>query len=331
MKDAWLPRTLKSNPSTPLDYRVAIGPSSFAEEDSTPLRLLHDAGVDVVPNLRRCRLTESEIIEQLRGADGLIAGLEPLNRRVLESARSNLKAIARVGIGMANVDADAAREFGIRVSNTPDAPTEAVAEMTLCALLCLVRNLESANRALHAGEWPKSVGRSLAELNILVVGYGRIGRKVARLLSSLGAHVLVQDPLLSADADVAPCRRVTLDEGLSAADVITLHAGGADVILGSTELAKVCPGVILLNSARGELVDETALVGALESGIVGKAWFDAFWQEPYTGPLKRFPQVLLTPHASTYTRRCRLLMETEAVRNLLRDLESAAPAASHPR
>ena len=118
-----------------MSLRVAIGPSSFAEEDSTPLRLLEAAGVEVVPNRWKRRLTEAEIIEHLQDVDGLIAGLEPLNRKVLQSARPRLRALARVGIGMANVDQDAARELGIRVSSTPDGPTEAVAEMTLAALL----------------------------------------------------------------------------------------------------------------------------------------------------------------------------------------------------
>lgn len=300
--------------------RVAIGPSSFAAEDSAPLQLLAEAGVEVVPNPFRRRLTEPEIIAHLQNVDGLLAGLEPLNRRVLESARGRLRALARVGIGMANVDQVAAREFGVRVSNTPDGPTEAVTEMTLAALLCLCRDLEAANRGMHAGEWPKQVGRSLAELTVLILGYGRIGRRVATVLGSLGARILVADPHVAADAVAAPAQRVSLADGLAQADVVSLHAGGEQVILGEAEFVAAKRGLILLNSARGELVDEGALVRALQSGQVGKAWFDAFWREPYDGPLRQFPQVLLTPHSATYTRRCRLGMETEAVRNLLRDL-----------
>lgn len=308
--------------------RVAIGPSSFAAEDGRPLRLLEAAGVDVVPNPFRRRLTEAEIIEHLRGIDGLLAGLEPLNRRVLDSARGRLRAVARVGISMANVDQAAAREFGIQVSSTPDGPTEAVAEMTLAALLCLVRDLESANRGMHAGEWPKSIGRGLGELTVLVVGFGRIGRRVASLLAGFGCRLLVADPYLARDAEVAPGTRVELAEGLAAADVVTLHAAGEAVVLGDAEFALARPGMILLNSARGELVDEASLTRALTTGKVGKAWFDAFWREPYDGPLRGFPQVLLTPHSATYTRRCRLGMESEAVVNLLRDLGVTSSAAA---
>ncbi|MBL9138393.1 MAG: hypothetical protein JNK85_21170 [Verrucomicrobiales bacterium] len=302
--------------------RIGIGASSFAQEDPAPLRLLEAAGVTVVPNPYRRRMTEPEIMGYLVGdrLDGLLAGLEPLNRRVLEAARGSLKALARIGIGMANVDQEAAREMGIKVSSTPDGPTEAVAEATLAALLCLLRNLEPMNRALHQGEWPKSIGRSLAETTVLVVGFGRIGRRVAATLSSLGARILVCDPHLPADADGGGFPTVTLEQGLSVADAVTLHANGEKVILGREELARLPQGALILNSARGGLVDETALVEALESGRVGKAWLDAFWEEPYRGPLLKYPQVLLTPHAATYTRRCRLSMETEAARNLLRDL-----------
>jgi D-3-phosphoglycerate dehydrogenase len=299
--------------------KIIIGASSFAAEDKTPLKLLEKAGVEVLSNPVKRRWNEEETIQFLKGADGLLAGLEPLNRKVLETTRPNLKAIARIGIGITNVDVPACREFGIKFSFTPDAPTEAVAEMTLAALLCLAREIEPMNRAMHAAQWPKTISRSLKELTVLIVGYGRIGRAVAAQLAALGCSILVSDPFLAADA-VCLFPKVSLVEGLSKADVVSLHAGGKQPLLGEAEFATSRSGLIVLNSARGELVDETALIRALESGKVGKAWFDAFWQEPYTGPLLKFEQVLLTPHACTYTRRCRLTMETEAVKNLLRDL-----------
>lgn len=301
--------------------RIGIGASTFAQEDQAPLELLRRAGVSVVSNPTGKRLTETEITAFLLGEklDGLLAGLEPLNRRVLEAARPNLKAVARIGIGITNVDVAACQEFGIQFSFTPDGPTEAVVELTLAALLSLTRELGPMNRALHAGKWPKLISRSLRELTVLIVGHGRIGRAVAAQLAALGSSILVCDPFL---APTAGCEfpLVTLTEGLALADVVSLHASGDQPLLGEAELATAKPGLIVLNSARGELVDEAALVRALESGRVGKAWFDAFWQEPYTGPLLKFEQVLLTPHACTYTRRCRRSMETEAVNNILRDL-----------
>jgi len=299
---------------------VAIGPSSFADEDSSPLELLQAAGVTVKPNPFKRRLNETEIIDHLRGVDGLIAGLEPLNRKVIAGAAPRLRAIARVGIGVANVDFDAARGYNVAVSSTPEGPINAVAEMCLAALLCIGRTLIPANDALHNGAWTKSIGFGLAGTRVLLVGYGRIGRRVAELLRAFGAEILVADPNVDPPSLLHGERLVELHEGLHEADVISLHASGEDCLLGRDQFALMRKGVVLLNSARGGLVAEDALIVALENGTVAATWFDAFWKEPYTGPLTRYPQALLTPHISTYTRQCRRDMETAAVKNLLRDL-----------
>jgi len=300
--------------------RVAIGPSSFAAEDTTPLKMLEKAGCEVVPNPFGRRLTEDEIIAHLEGIDGLVAGLEPLNAKVIASA-PQLKVIARVGIGVTNVDFDAAAEHDVKVSNTPDGPVDAVAEMTLAALLAICRRVVPSNAALHAGEWTKLIGTGLRGAQILLIGYGRIGRRVGELLRAFGAELTVYDPFLDATADLGDATRASdLDAALGESDVISLHASGETAVLTADAFGRMRDGVILLNSARGELVDEAALVAALESGKVGGAWFDAFWEEPYSGPLTEFDQVLLTPHVGTYTRQCRLGMESAAVTNLLNDL-----------
>jgi D-3-phosphoglycerate dehydrogenase len=192
--------------------------------------------------------------------------------------------------------------------------------MTLAAMLALLRRLPEMNARLHKGEWPKTIGGSVVDLPVLLVGYGRIGRRVGTLLRAFGARVLVADPLVTAGDLVDGETLVGLDEGLGGAAVVSLHAAGEGCILGAMEIAKMRDGALLLNSARGGLVDEAALVAALESGKIAGGWFDAFWAEPYKGPLLKFEQMLLTPHAGTYTEQCRLSMETAAVENLLRDL-----------
>ena len=309
-----------------MTVRVAIGSSSFAAEDDSPLEMLRAAGCDVALNPYGRRLDEAETIAHLAKADGLVAGLEPLTKRVIASA-PQLKAIARVGIGMTNVDLDAARELGVKVSNTPDEPTQAVAEMTMAALLALCRPMAAMNAALHAGDWRKLMGTGLAGTPVLIIGFGRIGRRVAALLDAFRAVVYVHDPYVEADAFPAYAHRAdSLAGGLAAARIVTLHASGADCLLDAAAFDAMQDGTRLLNSARGELVDEEALIAALDSGRVAGAWFDAFWTEPYAGPLCGYEQVLLTPHVSTYTRECRLAMETAAARNLLRDLGMAPPA-----
>ncbi len=321
-----LPRDIVGEAVAVSKVRVAWSPSSFAVEDGEPIRVLGEAGLEIVPNPHGRRLTEDEIIAHLDGVDGLIAGLEPLTERVLRSAR-RLRAIARVGIGVDNVDRNAAAALGIAVSNTPDGPTDAVAELTVGAALAVTRGVIEANAELHAGRWKKAISNGVRGSTVLVVGYGRIGRAVARLFSALGAHVCAVDPFLSPEAFDA-VERATLEDGLRRADIVSLHGAGREKILGDEEFSQMRHGVVLLNSARAELVDEEALFDALDVGKVSGAWFDVFWEEPYTGRLTEYPQVVLTPHIGTYTGACRRNMEMSAVRNLLRDLAGAGVLTS---
>ncbi len=289
--------------------------------------MLKAAGLEIIPNPHRRKLTEAEIIGLLDGVDGLLAGLEPLNQRVLSSARS-LKALARVGIGMDNVDQAAASALGIRVSNTPEGPTDAVAELTVTALLAILRELVPANAQVHAGQWKKTIGTGLAGTRVLLVGFGRIGQRVAELLLPFRADLAACDPALAAQSMSAGIRSMSLNEGLAWADVISLHVAGAGCILGPDQFQLMRQGAMLLNSARGGLVHEPALIDALKSGRIRGAWFDVFPEEPYKGDLAQFSQVLLTPHVGTYTRQCRSDMETAAVRNLLRDLALSRQSAT---
>ena len=293
--------------------KIAIGASSFSESSPKPLAMLEEKGLTVFPNPYGRRLTEDEIIEHLKDADGLLAGLEPLTERVFQQS-PKLKAIARIGIGMDNVDQEAAKRHGIKVSNTPDGPTDAVAEMTLTALLALNHHLVDSNADVHNGVWKKRMGASIRGQKVFVIGMGRIGKKVAALLGSLGAEILAYDKY---DEKVSNC---TLEDGLRSADAVTLHVSGNDEVLGAKELDWMKPGAILLNSARGKVVNEDALYERLQDGRVGGFWGDALWQEPYEGKIRECKNALLTPHICTYTADCRESMETDAVRNLLRDL-----------
>jgi D-3-phosphoglycerate dehydrogenase len=221
---------------------------------------------------------------------------------------------------MDNVDIESATKLKIKVSNTPEGPTEAVAELCLTALLSIQRQLIPHNKDMHHQVWQKRIGQGIKGTNVLLIGYGRIGRRFGDLLRFLGAEIFVSDPYLKLENLRHGENLVSLEKGLSEVQIISLHASGKDTILGKKEFEKMNKDVVLLNSARGELVDEVAVIKALETGTVKAAWFDVFWTEPYIGRLTQFQQVLLTPHASTLTRQCRRSMEEAAVRNLIRDL-----------
>jgi len=281
---------------------------------------LESKRIEVIPNPYGRRFTREEIKALVQtDVDGILAGLEPFDEDVLQNA-TQLKAIARVGIGIDNIDIPYAEANGIKISNTPEGPTEAVAEMTLTAALALVRDLIGRNEALHNKEWPKHVGLGLKDLPVLFIGYGRIGRFSADLFRALGAKILVYDPYLDEDSLLCGERIVDLEEGLKKSRMVSLHSAGEDQILGMSEINLLQDGSFLLNSARGGLVSEDAVCDALDSGKLAGVWFDAFGEEPYTGRLCDYPQALLTPHASTYTEQCRLSMEMQAAANLIRDL-----------
>ena len=299
--------------------KILIGPSSFAELDCAPLERLKSAGYVVVENHFRRKLSKKELLDLL-GDDviGLIAGLETLDREVLEI--SKIQVISRVGAGLSNVDMEAARDLGIRVYNTPDAPTNAVAELTIGAVLCLLRMFSQMDRALHDREWRKKIGSQLQGKTVAIIGFGRIGRRVAELLFPFDVIILIVDPYVDEGA-CAGYRKVSLQAALSEADIVTLHCSGHECIIDDKEFTLLKKGSYLLNAARGGVISETALIKALEDGIVAGAWLDTFEHEPYNGPLCSYRNVILTPHVGSYTAECRSKMEGEAVENLLKALE----------
>lgn len=294
--------------------KILLGPSTFAATDKSPLQKLLNAGFEVIDNPFKRKLTKNELFNLLSSdVIGLIAGLETLDREVMQKSR--LKVISRCGSGMSNVDVKAADELGIAVRSTPMGPVESVAELTLAAILNVLRQVSLMDRDLHRGEWNKKNGFLLQGKTVSVVGYGRIGRRLVELLQPFGVTILVVDPFVKAATCSYPV--LSLSEALPRSDLVILHASGEECLLGPSELALMKKGSFLFNPARGSLVDEGALVKALESKHIAGVWFDAFAEEPYQGPLTKFDQALLTPHVGSYTAECRLQMETEAVDNLL--------------
>lgn len=296
---------------------ILIGPSSFAAVDSTPKSRLTESGCSVIDNPYKRKLTKNELITLLsEGVTGLIAGLEPLDGEVL--GRSCLKVISRCGSGMSNVDTVAAEKLGIKVFSTPFGPTNAVAELTIACLLSLLREIPQITNSMHMRKWDKRTGFELRGKMVAIIGYGRIGRKVGELLSAFGAEVVAIDP--EYDGRCANVKKMELREALPKADIITIHCSGNELLLGEEEFKAIKQGVFVLNAARGELVDESALAVALDSGKVAGAWLDTYSEEPYRGPLCDYSKVILTPHIGSYTAECRIAMETEAVENLLKGL-----------
>ena len=289
--------------------RILIGPSSFAELDKMPLMRLKMAGYETVLNPYRRKLKKEELLDILdTDIVGIIAGLESLDREVLK--KGNIKVISRVGAGLSNVDLEAACEFGVKVFNTPDATTNAVAELAIGAMLSLLRMIPQMSQALHLRQWKKQIGVQLEGKTVVIIGFGRIGRRVAHLLDPFGVRILVVDPFLD-ENDLIAYQKTTLPEALPVADIVTIHSSGEDCLLGEEEFLLMKKGAYLLNVARGNLISESALIKSLEKGTLAGAWLDTFAEEPYEGPLCDWDNVILTPHVGSYTADCRSRMENK--------------------
>lgn len=275
------------------------------------------AGHDVVVNTTGRRPDRGEVQALLAdGADGTIAGLEPYDADVL-AGTAGLRAVSRIGTGVDNVDLDAAELLGISVLRTPEAPTSAVAELTVGLMLAGLRDLVGHHHRVVEGAWQRGTGGLLEGRTVGLVGAGRIARAVAARLVPFGARVQAHDPYV--DPADAPFPLVGFEELLRTSDIVSLHVPAqpdGERLLDATAIALMRPGAMLINTARGGLVDEDALADALGTGAVGFAGLDAFEVEPYEGPLRESPHVLLTPHIGSATAETRTIMEREAAANL---------------
>ena len=300
--------------------KVLITTSSFSLGNFAQAKSLHDAGISIEVNPHGRRLSEDEVAE-LVATDviAILAGLEPLTDRVLSNAKS-LRVIARCGTGLDSVDLQAASRLGIDVFNTPDAPTQAVAELTIAHMLNSLRHISTTDSNMRSGKWTPTMGSLLATKTVGLIGVGRIGSAVAKLAQAFGARVIGFDPVVSSHNSV---ELLSLDEVLNQADIVSFHVPINDQthhILNANTISRMKPGSIVINVSRGGLIDESALHDALKSQHLSGAALDCFEDEPYSGPLLQIPGVHVTAHMGSYARETRDLMEVEASTNLVNGL-----------
>jgi phosphoglycerate dehydrogenase-like enzyme len=283
--------------------RILVTPIEVVYQQGACQEVLQQAGFEIVYPPRGVRLYEPDLlIDHLVGVDGMIAGMEPLSRRVLES--SKLRAVARMGVGYDAIDVQAATERGVAVTISPGTNQVSVAEHTLALLLGVMRGFPQRDQAVRTGQWGRKLLPRLAGRTIGLVGLGRIGKAVVPRAQALELNVIAHDPL--ADRDFAARAGVplcSLDELLAAADIVSLHlpcTPQTTRLIDRKALAKMRQGAILINTARGGLVDEEALADALTSGHLGGAGLDAFVVEPLptTSRLLTCENVLLSPHTA---------------------------------
>lgn len=283
-------------------------------------------GVELVPATVTQVLSQDELCALLPEFDGWIIGDDPATRRVFEAGKAGrLKAAVKWGIGVDNVDFAACKDLGIPIINTPNMFGGEVADVAVGYMIGLARQLFLTDRGIRAGGWPKPAGISLAGKRVALVGFGDIGRSVARRLLAFDMGVVAYDPGVEGDGGLPGVERAAWPERIGEADFIVftcaLTAGNRHM-LDAKVLAGAKSGANVVNVARGPLIDEQALVAALQSGQVGAAALDVFEEEPLPGdsPLRDMPQCIFGSHNGSNTKDAVRRASHEAMDKLFRFL-----------
>jgi D-3-phosphoglycerate dehydrogenase len=309
-----------------ISWRVLITcPQLLRTIDEHRQRLDKDGVELLLPDVIQ-QLSEDELMRLLPGVDGIVVGDDPLTRRVLESA-DRLRVISKWGVGIDNIDTSAASELGMTVTNTPGMFGDEVADVVTGYLVMLARHLHTIDREVRAGTWAKPEGSSLAGRTLGIVGLGHIGRAVGKRARAMGMRVIGTDV---AQASVEAARQADIEATdvatvLREADVLSLNCPLTTEnrhMLNATSLASMKHGAWIINTARGGLVDEGALVAALGSGQVAAAALDVFETEPLpdSSPLRAFDQVILGAHNASNTAEAVTRTSVAALDNLLSHL-----------
>jgi D-3-phosphoglycerate dehydrogenase len=295
---------------------------------------LSEAGLELIRAAHdvdyRAGMPRDELLGCLGDYDALVVRSQTRVDAEAIAAGSGLKVIGRAGVGVDNIDVEAAAAAGITVVNAPDSSTVAVAEHTIGLMLALARRITVGDASLRAGEWRRSelAGIELSGRTLGILGLGRIGLAVAARASALGMRLLGNDPYVSSDT---PAERgveiVAMDELLRRADVVTLHLPLTDAtrgLIGPSQIGLMKKGALLLNVARGGVVDESALAEALRDGRLGGAAVDVFEREPPVGsPLLDAPNTVLTPHLGASTAEAQARVSVEVAQRVLEALARA--------
>lgn len=307
--------------------RIFVSTAPFGAIDTTPRSELESTGWEVRYNELGRKLTPQEVASLAKDCDGLIAGTEDL--APLLEANPELRMIARVGIGLDSVPLGACRTKGIALSYTPDAVTLAVVELTVGLMISASRFVGQVDRAIRAERWIRPQGKRIGDSVVGLIGYGRIGSRVAKALSGLRPRGLLVADILDKRDELSDfvvttglvAEQVSTKELLARADIVSLHVPLTRLtrgMLGSPEISAMKKDAVLINTSRGGVVSEAALLDAMREGHLSGAAIDVFEQEPYTGPLSQLDNVILTSHLGSCSVDCRARMETEAAREMIR-------------
>jgi len=302
--------------------KILVTPTSLKpDSEGHAMKKLHAFASSLVFNPTGKPLTEDELIPLLSGCDGCVAGLDFFTAKVIEST-DNLKVISRYGSGVDRVDLAAAKAKNIAVCNTPNANTQAVADLTIALLLCLARKIPVLDKKTREGQWPRSTGIELFGKTIGILGLGAIGKAVAHRASGFSMRILAYDPFMNIEyAESNGIVSAGFDTVIQEADFLCLHLPLTDEtrnIISADVMKAMKKDAIIVNTARGGLIDEAAAYDHLVSGDLGGLGLDVFETEPpQESPLFKLENVVLTPHIAAHTAEATAAMADMSVQNLI--------------
>ena len=304
--------------------KVLITTVPFGNKNQLPINLLKRNGFEYLINPAGKKLTEDELADLVTDFDVIIAGTEPITKKVIDRA-SNLKMISRVGIGLDSVDLLEAKKQNIAVSYTPDAPAPAVAELTVGMMLTLLRSVHVANSQMHLGDWHRYFGRRLSEVTIGIIGVGKIGQGVLEHLTGFGSPKILVNDISIKDKiqDRYNVEWADKEEIYKQSDIVTLHlplTAETKNMITESHLLSMKTDAIIINTSRGGIINEDDLYKVMQSGHLSGAAIDVFDNEPYDGDLNKIERCLLTAHMGSMSIDCRTRMEIEATEEAVRFL-----------
>jgi D-3-phosphoglycerate dehydrogenase / 2-oxoglutarate reductase len=313
-----------------MNKKVFVSNFPFARFDKTPLEILERNGISYELNSLGRKLKPSETASLAKDFEVIIAGTEDLLPLVESSFQ--LKMISRIGIGLDNVPIELCQSKNIKVTYTPDAVTPAVSEFTIGLMLDGIRKISFSDREIRKGEWTRPYGTRIGKSIVGIIGLGRVGASVARLLSSFHPQEIlvndildVSDKILQLQKVIPQIRFATKEEIYQNADIITLHVPKTQHtvnLITSKEIGIMKKTTVLINTSRGSIINENDLEEALRKHQIGFACLDVFAEEPYLGPLKNLENITLTQHIGSCSEDCRADMEREATEEVVRFLRN---------
>jgi len=301
--------------------KLFVSTHPFSSTSKIPMQLIKDNSIELSYNKHGRKITTQELSLDIKDAEVLIAGTEKITEEVLKNA-PKLKLISRVGIGLDGIDFSLCKKYGIRIAYTPDAPTMAVAELCMGMILDLARKITNTNLDIKNGIWNRHMGTLLYGKTVAILGMGRIGKSLIHLLSSFNVNFLVYD----IEPDLAFGRLynvkfVSKEEALSSSDIVSINIPlkkDTKDYISLNELKLMQKHSVIINSARGGIINEDDLYIALKENIISAAAVDVFEVEPYNGKLKELDNCLLTCHMGASTIDSRTDMEVQAIEEAIR-------------